>query len=61
VGVNSGRLLGKVAIPLDLKSAAGEPGVFHSGWVPITRSGRKAFGAASVFGYVQLNLTVCAE
>jgi hypothetical protein len=55
-GVNSGRLLGKVVISLDLKSAAAKPVVFHSGWVPITRRGRKASGASA-----QLNLTVRAE
>ena len=56
-GVNSGRLLGKVVIPLDLKSAVGKPVVFHSGWVSINnkRGGIKASAVA------QLNLTVCAE
>uniref|UniRef100_A0ACD5UPS5 Uncharacterized protein n=1 Tax=Avena sativa TaxID=4498 RepID=A0ACD5UPS5_AVESA len=56
-GVNSGRLLGKVVIPLDLKSAVGKPVVFHSGWIPITK--RKA--AAAVALAAQLNLTVRAE
>jgi Protein of unknown function (DUF1005) len=52
-GVSSGRLLGKVTLPLDLKGAEGKPVVFHSGWVSV---GKKAKGAA-----VQLNLTVRAE
>ncbi|KAL6880403.1 hypothetical protein ACP4OV_011968 [Aristida adscensionis] len=54
----SGRLLGKVVIPLDLKDAAGKPVVFHSGWVPIGKR-RKAPAAAAAQG--QLNLTVRAE
>jgi hypothetical protein len=32
---NSGSLLGKVMVPLDLKAAEGKPVVFHSGWVPV--------------------------
>ena len=56
-GVNSGRLLGKVVIPLDLKSAVGKPVVFHSGWVPIIKRGRNK----DISGFAQLNLTVRAE
>ncbi|KAF7015935.1 unnamed protein product [Triticum aestivum] len=57
-GVNSGRLLGKVVIPLDLKTAVGKPIVFHSGWLSINKRGRKA---SAVSGSAQLNLTVRAE
>ncbi|KAL6647094.1 hypothetical protein ACP70R_014531 [Stipagrostis hirtigluma subsp. patula] len=68
---HSGRLLGKVVIPLDLRDAAAKPVVFHSGWVGIGKrrgggggGGRKAAsdvagGAAA--GQAQLNLTVRAE
>ncbi|RCV38013.1 hypothetical protein SETIT_8G108100v2 [Setaria italica] len=67
-GVSSGRLLGKVVVPLDLRTAAAKPVVFHSGWVAIgkRRAGCKpppagaAFGGAAA-GHVQLNLTVRAE
>ncbi|KAJ4747342.1 DUF1005 family protein (DUF1005) [Rhynchospora pubera] len=52
-GVSSGRLLGKVTLPLDLKGAEGKAMVFHSGWVSV---GKKTKGAA-----VELNLTVRAE
>ncbi|XP_062188561.1 uncharacterized protein LOC133891873 [Phragmites australis] len=63
-GVNSGRLLGKVVIPLDLKGAEGKPVVFHSGWVAIgkRRGGRKpALASAGAAAQAQLNLTIRAE
>ncbi|RLN34781.1 uncharacterized protein C2845_PM03G19430 [Panicum miliaceum] len=64
-GVSSGRLLGKVVVPLDLRAAVAKPVVFHSGWVAIgkRRAGRKAAPApaASSGGAAQLNLTVRAE
>ncbi|KAG6534636.1 uncharacterized protein LOC121988596 [Zingiber officinale] len=51
-GVRSGRLLGKVSLPLDLKAAAeGKAVVFHSGWVGLGKGAGKA----------QLYLTVTAE
>ncbi|KAL5199141.1 hypothetical protein ABZP36_002653 [Zizania latifolia] len=58
-GVNSGRLLGKVVIPLDVKGAAGKPVVFHSGWISIGKRGRKASSVSAAA--TQLNLTVRAE
>ncbi|KAJ3670080.1 hypothetical protein LUZ60_010404 [Juncus effusus] len=54
-GVSSGRLLGKVVLPLDLKGAEGKAAVFHSGWVNVGKNGKKGQAA------VQLNLTVRAE
>ncbi|RCV09415.1 hypothetical protein SETIT_2G026400v2 [Setaria italica] len=67
-GVSSGRLLGKVVVPLDLRAAAAKPVVFHSGWVAIgkRRAGRKPAAAGAAFGgaaagHAQLNLTVRAE
>jgi hypothetical protein len=69
-GVSSGRLLGKVVVPLDLRAAAAKPVVFHSGWVAIgkrRRGGRgkqAAAGAGSgvaAAGNAQLNVTVRAE
>jgi len=64
-GAASGRLLGKVVVPLDLRAAVAKPVVFHSGWVAIgkRRAGRKAAPApaASSGGAAQLNLTVRAE
>ncbi|KAG8081416.1 hypothetical protein GUJ93_ZPchr0007g5355 [Zizania palustris] len=58
-GVNSGRLLGKVVIPLDVKGAAGKPVVYHSGWISIGKLGRKASSVSTAAA--QLNLTVRAE
>ncbi|CAL5067191.1 unnamed protein product [Urochloa decumbens] len=67
-GVSSGRLLGKVVVPLDLKAAAAKPVVFHSGWVAIGKrrgAGRKpaagSGGGAAGHAHAQLNLTVRAE
>ncbi|CAL9195262.1 unnamed protein product [Musa hybrid cultivar] len=51
-GVRSGRLLGKVSLPLDLREAAeGTAVVFHSGWIGLGKGAAKA----------QMYLTVKAE
>lgn len=52
-GVNSGRLLGKVKVPLDIKSADGRAVVFHSGWIAVGKSSK---GASA-----QLHITVKSE
>ncbi|GAA0138687.1 hypothetical protein LIER_34968 [Lithospermum erythrorhizon] len=41
-GVRSGRLLDKVEVELDLKSAEWKPVVFHSGWVSVGPGGSSA-------------------
>ncbi|KAG0467198.1 hypothetical protein HPP92_018215 [Vanilla planifolia] len=52
-GMNLGNLLGKVKIPLDLKSADGKALVLHSGWI--------AVGKSSKGSSAQLLLTVKSE
>lgn len=52
-GVNSGRLLGKVTVPLDLRAAEGRPCIFHSGWI--------AVGKDSKNPSAMLHLTVRSE
>ncbi|KAJ6799685.1 uncharacterized protein M6B38_205905 [Iris pallida] len=51
-GVSSGKLLGKVAVPVDLAGADARPALHHNGWATV---GKKAAGAAS------LHLTVRSE
>ncbi|KAJ6821135.1 uncharacterized protein M6B38_395835 [Iris pallida] len=51
-GVSSGKLLGKVVVPVDLAGTEARPAVHHNGWAPV---GKKAAGAAS------LHLTVRSE
>nr|CAB3455638.1 unnamed protein product [Digitaria exilis] len=64
---SSGRLIGKVVVPLDIRAAAAKPVVFHSGWVSIgkRRAARNkasaAAGQAHAHAHAQLNLTVRAE
>ncbi|KAF8714032.1 hypothetical protein HU200_028024 [Digitaria exilis] len=62
---SSGRLIGKVVVPLDLRAAAAKPVVFHSGWVSIgkRRAGRNkaSSSAGQAHAHAQLNLTVRAE
>ncbi|URE14399.1 hypothetical protein MUK42_11061 [Musa troglodytarum] len=68
-GVSSGRLLGKVTMPLDLKGAlaesgAGKPVAFHSGWVSLAKNKfRLAKGTSSSpsSSEAHLYLTVKAE
>ncbi|KAG1368511.1 hypothetical protein COCNU_14G009790 [Cocos nucifera] len=52
-GVNSGQLLGKVKVPLELKGADRRACVFHSGWVSV--------GKGSKSSSAQLYLTVRAD
>ncbi|XP_010943312.1 uncharacterized protein [Elaeis guineensis] len=52
-GVSSGRLLGKVTLPLDLKGAEGKACVFHNGWISV--------GKGSKSSSAQLHLTVRAD
>jgi hypothetical protein len=58
-GVNSGRLIGKLVVPLDLGAAMAKPVVFHSGWVAIGK--RRSGGRGKTAARAQLNLTVRAE
>ncbi|KAL8030140.1 hypothetical protein ABFX02_14G269100 [Erythranthe guttata] len=51
-GVNSGRLFGKITVPLDLTAAESRAVVFHNGWISV---GVEAKGAA------QFHLNVKAE
>ncbi|KAL5700651.1 hypothetical protein ACHQM5_026071 [Ranunculus cassubicifolius] len=52
-GVNSGRLLGRVSVPLDLSGTEIRSSVFHNGWVSV---GKDAKGTST-----QLHLNVKAE
>jgi hypothetical protein len=61
-GATSGRLLGKVVLPLDLRAAMAKPVVFHSGWVAVgSRRGKAAAAASSSSARAQLSITVRAE
>ncbi|GLT62984.1 hypothetical protein SLA2020_355840 [Shorea laevis] len=53
-GVNSGRLLGKVSVPLDLSGVESRPSVFHNGWISV---GKEALKDSSA----QFHLNVKAE
>ncbi|WCJ35628.1 hypothetical protein M5689_016872 [Euphorbia peplus] len=44
-GVNSGRLLGKVKVPLDLGGTENRACVFHSGWINIGKKSKKGDSA----------------
>nr|UVH30500.1 DUF1005 protein [Caragana korshinskii] len=52
-GVNSGRLLGKVSVPLDLAGTVAKATVFHNGWIAV---GKEAKGSSA-----QFHLNVKAE
>lgn len=39
---NSGRLLGKVSVPLDLKGAESRAVVFHNGWTSVGKEGKES-------------------
>ncbi|KAI4316066.1 hypothetical protein L6164_024083 [Bauhinia variegata] len=45
-GVNSGRLLGKISVPLDLAGTENKATVFHNGWVTV---GKEAKGSSAQF------------
>ncbi|KAE8685750.1 50S ribosomal protein 6 [Hibiscus syriacus] len=53
-GLNSGRLLGKVSLPLDLAGTESRACVFHNGWIPVGKEANKGSSA-------QLHLNVKAE
>lgn len=53
-GVNSGRLLGKVSVPLDLVGTESRVSVFHKGWISV---GKEAKGSSAA----QFHLCVKAE
>ncbi|GLT44313.1 hypothetical protein SLA2020_182180 [Shorea laevis] len=55
-GLASGKLLGKITIPLDLRGAESRPFVFHNGWVAIGDDKSKKKGSSA-----QLYLSVRAE
>ncbi|XP_021284279.1 uncharacterized protein LOC110416588 [Herrania umbratica] len=44
-GVNSGRLLGKVSVPLDLAGTESRACVFHSGWISVGKEANKGSSA----------------
>ncbi|XP_077233973.1 formin-like protein (DUF1005) [Tasmannia lanceolata] len=52
-GVNSGKLLGRVSVPLDLSGTESKVSVFHNGWISV---GRDLKGSSA-----QLHLSVRAE
>ncbi|XP_057434830.1 uncharacterized protein LOC130727653 [Lotus japonicus] len=52
-GVSSGRLLGKVSVPIDLAGAVNKATVFHNGWITV---GKEAKGSSA-----QFHLNVKAE
>ncbi|XP_078430479.1 formin-like protein (DUF1005) [Wolffia australiana] len=41
-GVNSGRLLGRVSVQLDVKGAEARPWLFHNGWISVGKEGQKS-------------------
>ncbi|KAA8528419.1 hypothetical protein F0562_035774 [Nyssa sinensis] len=41
-GVNSGRLLGKVSVPLDLAGTESEACVFHNGWISVGKDAKNS-------------------
>ncbi|KAF5740104.1 hypothetical protein HS088_TW11G00168 [Tripterygium wilfordii] len=45
-GVNSGRLLGKVTVPLDLAGTESKASVFHNGWISV---GKDSKGSSAQF------------
>lgn len=51
-GVNSGRLLGKISVPLDLTTAESRPLVFQNGWINLGKDTK---------GVPQFHLNVRAE
>ncbi|KAE8720522.1 Ergosterol28 isoform 1 [Hibiscus syriacus] len=53
-GLNSGRLLGKVSLPLDLAGTESRACVFHNGWISVGKEANKGSTA-------QLHLIVKAE
>ncbi|MQL86823.1 hypothetical protein Taro_019356 [Colocasia esculenta] len=55
-GVNSGKLLGRVTVPLDLSGAEARPCVFHSGWVSLGKA-KRVKGRPSA----EVHLTVLAD
>lgn len=52
-GVNSGRLLGKVSVPLELSGTESKSTIFHNGWISV---GKEAKGSSA-----QFHLNVRAE
>ncbi|XP_050230626.1 uncharacterized protein LOC126679599 [Mercurialis annua] len=54
-GVNSGKLLGKVCVPLDLAGTETKACVFHNGWISVGKQDSKGSSAA------QFHLNVKAE
>lgn len=55
-GVNSGRLLGQVSVPLDLAGTESKPSVFHNGWISVGKGAGKGSAAQT-----QFHLNVKAE
>ncbi|PPS10064.1 hypothetical protein GOBAR_AA10572 [Gossypium barbadense] len=55
-GLASGKLLGKVTVPLDLRGAESRPSVAHNGWVDIGRNKSNKNGSSA-----QLFLTIRTE
>lgn len=41
-GVSSGRLLGKISVPLDLAAAESRASVFHNGWINVGNESKSA-------------------
>ncbi|KAF5178680.1 formin-like protein [Thalictrum thalictroides] len=63
-GVNSGRLLGKVSIPLDLNGTELKSSVFHNGWIYVGKdasSGSGVKGTTTTTNTTQMHLNVRAE
>ncbi|KAM1014369.1 uncharacterized protein LOC126632795 [Malus sylvestris] len=52
-GVSSGRLLGRVSVPLDLAGTESKPSVFHNGWVSVGKGANK--GGSSAQSQFHLN------
>ncbi|CAI0464220.1 unnamed protein product [Linum tenue] len=53
-GLSSGKLLGKVSVPLDIAGSETKPSVFHNGWISVGKEASKGSSA-------QFHLNVKAE
>ncbi|KAK1323172.1 hypothetical protein QJS10_CPA02g00025 [Acorus calamus] len=57
-GVSSGRLLGRVSVPLDLAAAESRACVFHSGWVSVGKKKKASSSPQASKASAELHMTV---
>ncbi|KAK1300502.1 hypothetical protein QJS10_CPB13g00028 [Acorus calamus] len=60
-GVSSGRLLGRVSVPLDLAGAESRACVFHSGWVSVGKKKKASSSPQASKASAELHMTVRSE